>query len=169
MSRDPDDVEPTPDEEEAGGASDQKRKQQGGQGRQQETSSAQDSGRSPAEWVSFGISLAILLLVVGLLGYEHFTRDNRPPTLVAQPLIEQVRHEGDSYYLPVDVANQGDQTAGDVLVAVTLQPGGDQEEETAEFSILFLAGGQTAHGTAVLEHDPAQGELTVQVTSFTSP
>jgi uncharacterized protein (TIGR02588 family) len=166
MSRDPDDAEPTPDERASARDAGTR---QGGQEGQHGKASAQDSGRSPAEWVSFGISLAILLLVIGLLGYEHFTRDNRPPTIEAQPRLEMVRHEGDLYYLPVDVANQGDQTAGDVQVAVTLKPGPDAKEETAEFAVLFLAGGQTAHGTAVLTHDPAQGELTVQVTSFTSP
>jgi uncharacterized protein (TIGR02588 family) len=170
MSREPDDVEPAPEEQESAGDTDGRRRRRGGdQGGEPGRQSAPAGKSSPAEWVSFGISLAILLILVGLLGYEHFTRGNRPPVIEATPVLEDVRQEGTFYYLPVDVANRGDMTAEDVQVQVKLKPGPDQEAETAEFAVMFLAGGETAHGTAVMQHDPAQGELSVAVLSFITP
>jgi uncharacterized protein (TIGR02588 family) len=133
-----------------------------------EDDDGQQEDRSPAEWVSFGISLAVLLIVVGLLGYEHFTRGSAPPALAVQPRLQEVRHEGDRYYLPVEVMNTGDGTAGDVLVEVTLAAPG-QDEEQAEFTILFLAGGQRTTGTVILQGDPTQGDLQAEVHSYTTP
>jgi uncharacterized protein (TIGR02588 family) len=41
--------------------------------------------------------------------------------------------------------------------------------ETSEFTIDFLASGETTDGTAVFATDPSTSEVTVDVASFQSP
>ena len=79
-----------------------------------------------------------------------------------------MRHEGESYYLPVEVTNRGGRTAEEVVVQAELV-GSDGSAEESEFTLDFLAGGETREGTAVFATDPSTGELTIDVASFQSP
>lgn len=115
--------------------------------------------RSKAEWISLLISVAILLALVGGLVYEMLAHNSRPPSIQVQPLMEEVRHEGDSYYLSVDVSNMGDKTAESVEVMLSLDSG-EGEPETMQFQIQFLDGGETDNQTVIFRNDPSQGELT---------
>jgi uncharacterized protein (TIGR02588 family) len=55
-----------------------------------------------------------------------------------------------------------------VVIQAELSTGAGAPEVT-EFTIDFLAGGETTEGTTVFTTDPSAGELTVSVTSFRSP
>ncbi|HKG28877.1 MAG TPA: hypothetical protein VKB01_07075 [Thermomicrobiales bacterium] len=79
-----------------------------------------------------------------------------------------MRHEGESYYLSVEVTNRGGRTAEEVVVQAELASS-DGAAETSEFTLDFLAGGETREGTAVFATDPLAGELTIDVASFQSP
>jgi uncharacterized protein (TIGR02588 family) len=120
--------------------------------------------RSVAEWTTLAISLTIIVGLVALVTYVSITGGNEPPIVEARPLAAEVRHEGDAYYLPVAVTNRGGRTAEQVLIQAELA--GDGSSETSEFTIDFLAGGETTEGTAVFAKDPSAGELTVDVASF---
>jgi uncharacterized protein (TIGR02588 family) len=121
--------------------------------------------RSVAEWTTLAISLTIIVGLVALVTYVSITGGNDPPIVEARPLPAEVRHEGDAYYLPVAVTNRGGRTAEQVLIQAELT-GSDESPETSEFTIDFLAGGETTEGTAVFAKDPSAGELTVDVASF---
>ena len=121
--------------------------------------------RTGPEWLTLAISTALVLAVVGLVVYLSVTGGVRPPTFAATPLAEEIRHEGETYYLPVTVTNEGDLTAADVVVVAELTTGADPPE-TAEFTIDFLAGGETAEATVAFTADPTAGDLTVGVASF---
>lgn len=124
--------------------------------------------RSTAEWTTLAVSIALILGLVGLVTYLYISGDNRPPIVEAIPLIEEVRQEGNAYYVPIEVTNRGDQTAEEVQVQAALSnPEGQQE--TAQFTIPFLAGGETTTGTAVFSEDPSAGELTVGAVSYRRP
>ena len=126
------------------------------------TQQESDQGRSLAEWVTFGICLAILVALVGLVTFADFRGEERPPTVEVTPALDAVRHEGDRYYLPVQIRNQGDQTAEDVRVRLSLTSG-DGEIESADVTVPFLAGRETARATVVFRKDPAQGSLTYAI------
>jgi uncharacterized protein (TIGR02588 family) len=115
--------------------------------------------RTTAEWVSLFISVAIVLALVGGLVYQVFAGGNRPPTIEVKPLMEEVRHEGDSYYLSLDVTNNGDRTAENVEVMLSLDTG-EGDPETMQFQIQFLDGGETENQTVIFQNDPGKGELT---------
>ncbi len=137
---------------------DKKQDKDGGQtGGQQEREGKEK--RTTAEWISLFVSVAIVLVLVGGLVYQIFARGNRPPVIEVKPLIEEVRQEGDSYYLPLDITNNGDRTAENVEVMLSLDTG-EGEPETMQFQVQFLDGGETENQTVVFQNNPTEGELT---------
>ncbi|MGH2351175.1 MAG: hypothetical protein ACRDJN_06120 [Chloroflexota bacterium] len=114
------------------------------------------------------MSVVILVGLIGLVTYEHFSRGTAPAAIEVQPHLADVRRNADAYYLPVEVANRGDLTARDVRIRLSLTPSGG-EPQSSELLIDFLAGGATAHGTAVFRSDPSRGELRIDVLSYLDP
>jgi uncharacterized protein (TIGR02588 family) len=134
-------------------------------GGQQETGQRE---RSVAERTTLAISIILILGLVGLVTYVSINGGNEPPIVEAKPLPAEMRHEGESYYLPVTVTNRGGRTAQEVLIQAELV-GGDGSSEETDFTLDFLAGGETREGTVVFTTDPSTGELTIAVASFQSP
>jgi uncharacterized protein (TIGR02588 family) len=124
--------------------------------------------RSVAEWTTLAIGVVLILVVVGLVTFLYASGDDRQPVVEAVALDREIRHEEGAYYLLIAVTNQGDRTAEDVVIQAELSTGAGAPEVT-EFTIDFLAGGETTVGTTVFTTDPSAGELTVGVTSFRSP
>ncbi|MGA7729682.1 MAG: TIGR02588 family protein [Chloroflexia bacterium] len=145
-----------------GGSADNK----GGKGRHADQA-GEKKGRSAAEWTTLIASVAVVLALAGLVVFDYFTRGTQPPVIEVTPIMEEVRIEGDSFYLPVEIANRGAVTAEAVAIELTLK-GSDGSEETAGFMVDFLAGGETHHQTVVFGTDPRQGELE-HVASFSTP
>ena len=135
-------------------------------------------GRSRAEWVSLAVSGLLLASLLGLIGYEHFSRGSAPPLIQVRPQLDAVREDPDgqgrtrgqgvTYYVPVEVKNLGDQTAEDVVVELVLQPP-QGEPERAEVTIHLLAGGATQATTAIFRSDPRRGTLTATARSYLEP
>lgn len=122
-------------------------------------------GRSAVERTTLAISIILILGLLALVTYVSITGGNELPIVEARPLPEEIRHEGESYYLPVAVTNRGGRTAEEVVVQAELASG-DGSSEASEFTLDFLAGGETREGTAVFATDPLAGELTIDVASF---
>lgn len=137
-------------------------RQSGGQTRDREKGASggeEKQERTTAEWVSLFISVAIVLALVGGLVYQIFAGGNRPPTIEVKPLMEEIRQEGDSYYLSLDITNSGDRTAENVEVMLSLDSG-EGDPETMQFQVQFLDGGETENQTVIFKNNPAEGELT---------
>lgn len=124
--------------------------------------------RSTAEWITLGISAAILISIVGALTWLSFRGAENPPLIVVEPNLERVREDDSGYYLPFTIRNTGDTTVADAIVQAELDTGTGQPE-TAEITIDFLDGGEEAAGTFVFRDDPASGDLTIGVTSYKEP
>ncbi|MDP9369045.1 MAG: TIGR02588 family protein [Chloroflexota bacterium] len=139
-----------------------------GQGNHQQTGERGRDDRSVAEWITFAISAALILGVVGLASYLYVSGGNSPPIIETETLVDELRRANDEYYLPIAVTNVGDETAEQVQIQVRLAPGAGQPE-TSEFMIQFLAGGETVQGTAVFSADPLAGDLAVDVVGFQRP
>ena len=84
--------------------------------------------------MSLGISLAIVAVLVGILTLDQLRGPGQEPRLTATVRREEVRQEGEAYYLPVEVTNGGDLAARDVRVQITLGPpaGGAEAGEPGE-------------------------------------
>jgi uncharacterized protein (TIGR02588 family) len=125
-------------------------------------------GRSVAEWVTLGISIAIIAAMVAVISFLYLDGADDPPTIATEPQLDQLRREDDGFYLPVKVTNRGDHTVENLVVQASLDTG-DGQPHTAEFSLNFVAGGETVRGTFVFGEDPTGGDLTIGAASYTEP
>lgn len=124
--------------------------------------------RTPAEWASLCVSVAIVLGVVGLVIYEHFHRWQHPPVIEVTVRADEARRNGETFYVPLRVENTGGKAAQDVEVEVSLE-GSRTEPERATLMVDFLAGGASRRGSVAFEHDPARGRLSARVLRYLEP
>ena len=141
---------------------------EGNGGSDTQTSPSVDKDRSMAEWTTLGISIAILIFVLGLTTYLYVRGGEKPAVILVEPQMQEIRQDNGSYYLPVIVRNEGDPTVEEVNIEAELDTGAG-EPETAQFTVNFLAGGEQVEGTFVFQHNPAEGNLTARVISFQKP
>ncbi len=118
----------------------------------------QGKERTAAEWVTFSVSVLILLALVGLVIFQALTRGNKPSTIKVEPMLQEVRQSEGAFYLPITITNDGDAAVGDVEIQMSLESEGS-EPETIAFTVQFLAGGESQEETVVFSADPSQGEL----------
>ncbi|MGL5834449.1 MAG: TIGR02588 family protein [Waterburya sp.] len=125
------------------------------------------SERSFAENVSFGISLLVLSLLVGLVVYQWITKKDQPPVLSVTTDAEVRQTEG-QFYIPFTVANTGGETVESVEVVAELNLNGKIEDIGSQ-QFDFLSDGETNSGAFILNQNPNQGELIVRVTGYKLP
>lgn len=123
--------------------------------------------RSPAEWVSFAISLAILASIVSLVLYRWATTDDQPPVL-AITTDSKIRQVKSQFYVPFTITNAGGETAESVEISAQLIVEGRVAEEGSQ-TIDFLSGGEVESGAFIFSRDPRAGQLVVRVTSYKLP
>lgn len=123
--------------------------------------------RSWAEKVSFGISLAIVGLIVGLVSYTWITGDTNPPIL-SVAMDSQVRKINQQYYVPFTVTNYGGETAESVEIVASLAIE-NRPVESGHQQIDFLSRSEQRSGTFIFSHDPQQGNLNIRVASYKLP
>lgn len=123
-------------------------------------------GQSLAEWISFLISSAIVIGVLGTVGYLWMRdRQQQPPVLEIETTVEIRQGQ---YYVPFTVTNAGGETAEAVQVIAELRidsvlvEWGDQQ-------IDFLSSQEEAEGAFVFTRNPNAGDLTVRVASYKRP
>lgn len=122
-------------------------------------------GRSVAEWTTFVVSSLLVLLLLGLIASQSYQSDSppAPEARVAGPMEER----GGQFLVPVTVTNTGDEAAEAVQVLVSLDIDGEVTE--GDQTVDFLSGDDEAELVFVFDDDPADGDLTVQVTGFAVP
>ena len=122
------------------------------------------NGRTLAEWVTFGISTALLAVVLALIAIQLPNSDD-PAEPIAE--VDAVRSLDSRHYVDVLVTNQGDDPASNVQVNASLVI--DASTTEGDQTIDFLAADEEVQLTFVFDDDPALGELTIAVTGFTHP
>ena len=127
--------------------------------------SADQGSRTTAEWMTFAVSCAILLVVVALIGVQ-LTHEQTPAAPQAER-VGPVRVERGQHFVDVAVTNHGDATAADVQVTASLVIDGETTE--GDQTIDFLAGGETEDLVFVFDDPPSDGELTVAVSGYGVP
>lgn len=122
---------------------------------------------STAEWISLGIAVTLLTVVIGLVTFLWASdRQRQPPLLqVNQSKIRQVQ---DQFYVPFEVSNTGGQTAESVQVIAELRVDG-VTVESGEQTFEFLSSQETAGGAFVFTRNPQQGKLVIRVASYQNP
>jgi uncharacterized protein (TIGR02588 family) len=126
-----------------------------------------ESGRSPAEWVTFGVSVAILSTIIGLVLYVWLGQQRQPPILSAT-YKREIRKVNGQFYVPFTLTNKGGETVESVRILAELETNNRTKEE-GEQEIDFLSGGEEREGAFIFSRNPTQGKLTLKVTSYKLP
>lgn len=123
--------------------------------------------RSPAEWVTFGISLLILLSLMGSIGYTWLAQKDRAtdPVLSVTNKNNSIRQANGQFYVPFEVTNSGGETAESVQVIAELQIQG-KVVETGEQQVDFLSSGEREEGAFVFTRNPRSGKLIIRIASY---
>lgn len=120
-----------------------------------------DRSRTPLEWVSFGVTAAIVVAVVAAIGWIGLQPDD--PADIEVRVTGEPRVSGELAYVEAEVRNRGDHTAEAVHVVAEV---GDQEMGDQEID--FLSGGEVEQVVFVVERDDAD-RIAVRVASFSEP
>jgi uncharacterized protein (TIGR02588 family) len=136
-------------------------------GQSDTTPSEKDSGRSLAEWITFGIASAILATVIGLIIYVWLEKKEQPPILSISR-EEAIQKLNGQFYVPFILENKGGETAESVNVVATLKLK-DKTEESGEQEIDFLSSGEKQEGAFLFSQNPQKGKLTIRVVSYKVP
>lgn len=123
-------------------------------------------GKHPLEWAVFGVSLVLVLGLIGFLVYDAATDGTRPPDLRVR--LGRAERTAGGYAVPIEVRNQGDETAEGVHVEVALEIPG-HEPEKADLEIAFVPRQSVRQAWVTFPVDPAAGRLTGRVLGYEMP
>ncbi|MDX5483181.1 MAG: hypothetical protein LPK07_15990 [Hymenobacteraceae bacterium] len=119
------------------------------------------------EWTVFGISLLLVLSIIGYLAYQTYTRKPSTPDLLVQVRPDPSDHAPTRYH--VLLQNKGGATAEEVLVELVLMKGGE-EVESAELQLPFVPQESKREGWVSFKNDPNQADtITTRVVSYKKP
>lgn len=113
--------------------------------------------KNALEWTVFVISLALIAAVIGAIGWEAATREDRPAALTAETK-PPVRLPSGAHGIEVIVRNEGDRTAEGVQVRV-----GD----ATVLEIPHVPRGSSRTVWATFEEDP--GDVKATILGYNAP
>lgn len=118
------------------------------------------------EWVTLTISSIVVVSTFGYLIWLAMGSNDQEARLSVS--VGEISRSGDHYAVALIVRNDGDKTAENVQVDVTLEtPEG--ETEKAELMIPYLPYHSERQGTAIFGVDPRRGELTTSARAYQKP
>jgi uncharacterized protein (TIGR02588 family) len=122
--------------------------------------------KNALEWSVFAAALLIVGACVGLLAVAMARDVDAPPELIVTAGAAERTAAG--YRVPVRVKNEGDGTAADVHLGVTLEQSG-REVERVELTLPFVPRHSTREGMVVFRHDPSCCTIAVRALGFEIP
>ncbi|MDQ3548736.1 MAG: hypothetical protein M3439_07935, partial [Chloroflexota bacterium] len=79
--------------------------------------SPEDEGRTTVEKLTTVISVLLIAILASAILYEGYaTGQADPATLEVTVLMAEIEQRGESFYIPVEILNDGDQTVEEVAV-----------------------------------------------------
>ena len=118
-----------------------------------------------AEWTIFAVAAVLIAGVAGVLLYDWLTSSTDPP--IFEVRVTKTEQIDDLHHVEAEVKNVGGEAAAEVTVSASLDIDGDVTE--LDESVDFLSAHEDTTVTFIFEDDPADGELTVDVTSYREP
>ncbi len=121
--------------------------------------------KNPLEWSIFGLSLAILAGVLGILVHQALTVGNEPARLVLElgtPLADN-----DPIRIPIRVTNEGDHPAIDVQIEVRGNVGGETLRSEVAFD--YVSARSTRSGWVGFPGGTIPSALRPRVIGYTDP
>lgn len=118
------------------------------------------------EWATGIISAALVLLMIGWVGWEAVNADDRPPEFEVTVTGRAPVQGG--YRVTFDITNKAERTASAVVVRGEILDQGKAIED-AEVTFDYVPAQSKASGAIFLSRDPGNGELRVRALGYTAP
>jgi uncharacterized protein (TIGR02588 family) len=126
-----------------------------------------DDDKNLLEWIVFGVSLLLIMAILGYLGYQAYIYEPSPPDIEVKYRPDPSENAPHRYH--ISIVNTGSETAEEVVVELALQKDGE-ELETAELQIPFAPKESKREGWVTFKTDPASADSVVaRVMSYKKP
>jgi uncharacterized protein (TIGR02588 family) len=115
--------------------------------------------------LSYAAAAVSGLLIVGLMGYltvDAFSPSS-PPRITAAVVTEDIRRDDGQSYVPIEVANEGDDAAAGIVLEVAPEAGAGLQTV-----VDYLAGGESRRVVALVGSERADS-FRVRVVSYQEP
>lgn len=122
--------------------------------------------KNALEWTVFAVSILLIAAVVAALILEAAQSHETPPLLRIS--TGPATQAGSHWRVPVEVVNEGDITAEQTRIEVTLESGG-REVERAELTIAFIPRKSKREGWVTFRENPRCCEVIARATGFEKP
>jgi uncharacterized protein (TIGR02588 family) len=135
-------------------------------------STTHDEGEEPrrlgprrvAEWISFGISLALVVAVVVHLVVRSLEPSHEALQAHVTPLFDGVTHEAGRYVVPFEVRNSSPRAARDLQIRIRYELEGRPESMDVLIDYVGQTSVQTVYG--YFREDPRSLSLTADAVSY---
>lgn len=123
-------------------------------------------GRTTAGKVTTAISILLIVALAAALLYEGYaTGQSEPAVLTAAVRTAEIEQRGDSFYIPIEIRNDGDQTVEEVAVGMELLDG-DTIIEEAEAVIPIISEAESVMVVFVVSEDPSTLTIDASITTY---
>ncbi|MGB3542467.1 hypothetical protein [Rubrivirga sp.] len=123
--------------------------------------SGSDEGKNWLEWTITAVGAAVVLFVIGFLGYEWYTATDQPAELVVE--LGEITRDGDVVEVPVTVTNEGYKVAEAAVIEVCAG-----SDTCAQLTFAYVPFDSEVTGRVGLGA-PLDAPLTSRVVSFRNP
>jgi uncharacterized protein (TIGR02588 family) len=118
------------------------------------------------EWTSGILSAAMVVMMIGWVGWEAFTEIETPPEFTIAIKDEATVDGG--YRVTFDIANKSPQTAAAVVVRGEIMEGGTAIED-ADVTFDYVAGQSKASGAILFSQAPGARSIRLRAVGYTEP
>ena len=118
------------------------------------------------EWVVLGVSVAVVIGIVGFLIVDGITDEGQPPAPRVTLMLEAAYEAPGAWIVPATVTNDGDRAAEQLVLRATATVDGAEEEN--EVTVDYLPPGTDVDVSFGFSAEP-EGEVTVETVSFRLP
>jgi uncharacterized protein (TIGR02588 family) len=118
------------------------------------------------EAISAAIGAVLALATLGIIVWDGFADDGRPPVIVIEAL--EVHQNESGFIVEISVSNEGDKAAAQVSVEGTLSRGGEIVE-TSDATFDYVASKSQRRGGLFFSQDPRGFDVKVRPKGYVKP
>ena len=119
------------------------------------------------EWASAGIGLALLLGLLGVIGWEALRGGPAEPPAI-EVAVRRIAAAPGGYLAEFEALNRAGGTAQSVEIEGTLR-GGGAPDETSSITLDYVPGHSRRYGGLFFRRDPRQGALELRAHGYQTP